>query len=255
MLITVIFLRNEETMIRIAICDDENVFVSQVENILLGLCKDENINIDIDVFYSGDTLAKEILEGIRYDIIYLDIQMANGDGIGTANKIRNVDENVIFIFISGYDKYMIELFNLDVFSFIRKPIDRGLFCKVFLQAHRKICNRNHYFIFHYKSQEFKILFKDIFYFESRGRHIVVHVRNEDDIIFNDKLSEVEKRIDNGKNPFLRIHQSYLVNYHMIKMRTRTEVALLNGERLPISDDRQKGFGKAYGKLLRSEINV
>lgn len=242
-------------MIRIAICDDENVFVSQVENILLELCEEESINIDIDVFYSGNALAKEIAEGIRYDIIYLDIQMANGDGISAANKIRNVDENVIFIFVSGYDKYMIELFSLDVFSFIRKPIDIELFCKVFLQAHRKICNRNYYFIFHYKSQEFKILFKDIFYFESRGRHIVVHVRDEENIVFNDKLSEVEKRIDNRKNPFLRIHQSYLVNYHMIKMRTRTEVALLNGERLPISDDRQKGFGKAYGKLLRSEIDV
>lgn len=39
-------------MIRIAICDDENVFVSQVENILLELCEEESINIDIDVFYS-----------------------------------------------------------------------------------------------------------------------------------------------------------------------------------------------------------
>ena len=97
-------------MIRIAICDDENVFVSQVENILLELCEEESINIDIDVFYSGNALAKEIAEGIRYDIIYLDIQMANGDGISAANKIRNVDENVIFIFVSGYDKYMIELF-------------------------------------------------------------------------------------------------------------------------------------------------
>ena len=48
-------------MIRIAICDDENVFVSQVENILLELCEEESINIDIDVFYSGNALAKEIL--------------------------------------------------------------------------------------------------------------------------------------------------------------------------------------------------
>ena len=93
------------------------------------------------------------------------------------------------------------------------------------------------------------------YFESKGRQISVYVRNDDVYVFNGKLSEVEKRLDEGKIPFLRIHQSYLVNYLLIKSRTKSNITLINGINLPISEDRQKEFGKEYGRLLRGEINV
>jgi len=48
--------------------------------------------------------------------------MENGDGITTAKNIRKTDENVLLIYVSGYDKYIMELFRLDVFAFIKKPI-------------------------------------------------------------------------------------------------------------------------------------
>lgn len=117
-------------MIKIAICDDENVIASQIENIIWNICKEENIPIDTDVFYSGHELEKEVFEGTKYDLIYLDIQMINGDGITTAKNIRKIDKNVLLIYVSGYDKYMMELFRLDVFAFIKKPIDVvvKLFC-------------------------------------------------------------------------------------------------------------------------------
>lgn len=127
-------------MIKIAICDDENVIASQIENIIWNICKEENIPIDTDVFYSGHELEKEVFEGTKYDLIYLDIQMINGDGITTAKNIRKIDKNVLLIYVSGYDKYMMELFRLDVFAFIKKPIDSLNFKKIFLDANLKICN-------------------------------------------------------------------------------------------------------------------
>ena len=65
---------------------------------------------------------------------------------------------------------------------------------------------------------------------------------------------MEKDLEKAKIPFLRIHQSYLVNYLLIKSRTKAEVTLVNGMKLPISEDRQKEFNRDYGKLLRGEIN-
>ena len=93
------------------------------------------------------------------------------------------------------------------------------------------------------------------YFESKGRQISVYVKNDDVHVFNGKLSEVEKKLNEGKIPFLRIHQSYLVNYLLIKSRTKSNITLINGINLPISEERQKEFGKEYGRLLRGEINV
>ena len=242
-------------MIRVAICDDDSFIAHQIEDVIYSTCNKESIKVDTEVYYSGMALEKGILTGQIFDLIYLDIQMENGDGITTARNIRKMDENAIIIFVSSYDRYMMELFRLDVFAFVKKPIDFDSFTKTFLEANQKIYSKNFFFTFKYKSHEFKVPCKDILYFESKGRQISVYVRNDDVYVFNGKLSEVEKRLDEGKIPFLRIHQSYLVNYLLIKSRTKSNITLINGINLPISEDRQKEFGKEYGRLLRGEINV
>ena len=136
-----------------------------------------------------------------------------------------------------------------------KPIDRDSFAQIFLEANQRICSRNHFFSFKYKSQEYKVLCKEILYFESKARQINIHVRDGNKYVFNGKLLEVEKGLSSGKVTFLRIHQSYLVNYLLIKSRSKSNVTLINGEVLPISEDRQKEFSKEYGRLLRGEIYV
>lgn len=247
--------RRRKYMIKIAICDDENIIASQIEDIILSICNREGINADTEVFYSGKSLEKEIFKGTNYDLIYLDIQMNKGDGITTAKNIRTMDENVLLIYISGYDKYLMELFRLDVFDFIKKPIEATHFTDTFLAANRKICNNKFYFSYRYKNEEYKVPFIEILYFESSGRKINLHFKNGNVESFNGKLSEVEMQTEGGKTSFLRIHQSYLVNYHHIKSRSKTEVTLINGSKLSISADRQKYFGEQYSRLLGGEIDA
>lgn len=244
----------EIQMINIGICDDEVKVAGRMENLLLEISDQEKIPINVDVFYSGNTLEKEILKGTKYDLIYLDIQMENGDGITAAKNIRKVDENVLFIFVSGYEKYALELFRLDVFEFIKKPFDDKIFGEVFLKANKKIVNKNFYYLFHYSGNEFKVPYSDIMYFESRGRKILIHMSNGEINSFNGKLSDIEKELSEGKVPFLRVHQSYLVNYHQIRSRNRKEVRLNDNSVLPISEERQKSFRREYGKLLGGEID-
>ena len=242
-------------MIKVAICDDEKMIASQIESLILRICKNESILVNTDVFYDGESLEEEIAKGTIYDLIYLDIQMEKGDGITTAKHIRTMDENVLLIYVSGYDKYLMELFRLDVFEFIKKPIETKHFTDTFLDANRKICNNQVYFAYRYKNEEYKIPCIEILYFESRGRKINLHIKNGNVETFNGKLSEVETQIEGGKIPFLRIHQSYLVNYHHIKSRSKTEVTLINGRKLSISEDRQKNFGEQYSRLLGGEIDA
>ena len=181
--------------------------------------------------------------------------MENGDGITAAKNIRKFDENVMLIYVSGYGKYMMELFQLDVFAFIAKPIDISVLSKTFLKAYQKVCNKMFYFSFRYKNEDYKIPCKDILYFESRGRRISTYLQNGAVEGFNGKLSEVQTLLSNGKIPFVRIHQSFLVNYYLIRSKSKTEVALINGTRLPISEDRQKDFIRQYSELLGGEISV
>lgn len=242
-------------MLRVAVCDDEKIIANQMEKCVLDICRRENIPVDTDVFYSGKSLEQEIYKGTYYDLIYMDIQMAKGDGITAAKNIRKIDENALLIYVSGYDKYLMELFRLDVFTFIKKPIDNLQFEKIFLDANRKINRQRLYFNYQYKKQEFKLLCMDILFFESTGRKIIIHVKEGGERVFNGKLSAVEEWSVNGKIPFLRIHQSYLVNYHHISARSKTEVKLTDGTKLPVSEERQKAFSNSYSRLLGSEIDV
>lgn len=165
-------------MIQVAICDDESLVAHQLESIIWDTCNSAGIKVDTEVYNSGFALEKGILTGQKFDLIYLDIQMKNGDGISTARNIRKMDENVIIIFVSSYDKYMMELFRLDVFAFIKKPIEQDSFSKTFLEANRKICSKNFFYAFKYRNQEYKIPCKDILYYESRGRQIPVHSKED-----------------------------------------------------------------------------
>lgn len=75
-------------MLNIAICDDDDLIAHQIESVLHNISDEENVKIDTDVFYSGNNLVREISSGKKFDLIYMDIQMENGDGITAAKNIR-----------------------------------------------------------------------------------------------------------------------------------------------------------------------
>lgn len=241
-------------MIKIALCDDENVILNQMEEILIDSARKNGVQIDIDVFHSGERLEMSILEKSQYDLVYLDIQMKCEEGITTARNIRDLDENLLLVLLSGHDKYVMELFQLGVFDFIKQPIQLDIFDKTFMAAYQKIYSKKVYFSFHYKNEVHKVLCSEILYFESKGRQIHINMKDGDIKCFNGKLNDIENYMSKGKIPFLRIHQSYLVNYHWIQTSSKTKVISSDGKKLPISEERQKAFQKEYVKLLGDEIS-
>ena len=110
-----------------------------------------------------------------------------------------------------------------------------------------------FFSYSYDRQFFKVLLSDIVYFESQKRSIRLYKKDGTEGSFYGKLNEVEKQLKEAAVPFLRIHQSYLVNYNYIKQFGNTELELSNGKQLPISEDRRKTAEQKYGELLRKEL--
>ena len=115
-----------------------------------------------------------------------------------------------------------------------------------------MCRSTYYFVCRYKRQEYKFACCDILYFESKRRKIEIHLADGQVESFNGRLNEIESKLNRGIIPFLRAHQSYLVNFHSITARGRTKILLHNGEILPISSNRQKEFEQVYNGLLREE---
>lgn len=229
-------------MLRIAICDDDLSFTGNLETLILQESRSMGIRADIDVFSDGMTLLKSICSRKRYGLIFIDIEMEQVDGISAARKIRETDRSVLFIYISGYDKYLKELFEIEPFRFLSKPLDKEKFCRYFKEACHRIGETEVFYQFTFNREIQKVPLKDVVYFESRNRVVYIFLRDGSTTYFYGKLNAVEMELADSRKYFLRIHQSFLVNYDYItKMNFYNITISMNEEEimLKISEDRQK----------------
>ena len=79
-------------MINVAICDDDIVLTGKIETMLQNIAKRSFIPIDTEVFWEGEHLADSVEIENSFDIIFLDIEMGQEDGITVARRIRKVDD-------------------------------------------------------------------------------------------------------------------------------------------------------------------
>ena len=101
-----------------------------------------------------------------------------------------------------------------------------------------------YFRYSYKRISYKVPVRDILYFESNRRKISI-VTEKDTYEVYEKLNEIEKSLKNCKMPFLRVHQSFLVNYRHVDGLAYDFVIMDNGKKISISEDRRKMISEQY----------
>lgn len=242
-------------MIKIAVCDDDQKFVGAVQEYLELLAKEEHIELEIECFLSGNELIREYEKGILFDLIYLDIEMNGADGIETAKWIRRKDYHVLIVYISSHEEYLRQLFEAEPFRFLSKPVEYQVFRTVFRQAAERIFEQQRNY-FHFKTGKTigKIPCKDILYFESAGRKVIVHtVQNSYE--YYDKLNTIEENLKNMR--FVRIHKAYLVNIDNVEAFQYERVAMSDGTILSISQKNRprirSEFWKYYNGSSETEL--
>lgn len=234
-------------MINIAICDDDRQFTETMVQLLYQTAAEQNIQISCDTFFDGFSMVKAATEEqIYFDLIYLDVEMEDMDGIRAALALRDAELPVLIVYVSGHEEYLKELFCAQPYRFLSKPIEQAAFREVFRSACEQICKRSGYYSFFYKKARYRIPFNQITYFESNGRIITVHTAKTGNSSaspqqdqFYGKISDIEKETASANGRFLRVHQSFLVNFDYIKMISFAALELLDGKKIPISEDRQK----------------
>ena len=234
-------------MLKIAICDDEVSITGILDTMLEKIAKRNFIKIETEVFSAGEQLEKEVKRKAYFDLIFLDIEMKGEDGITAARKIREIDRNVLIIYVTSHENYMQESFLVRPFRFVVKPIEEKVLEKHFLDAYEEISSYDSYFRYKNKRIEWKTPLRDILYFESRRRKIYM-VTEKEIFEFYDRLNEVEERLKSGKAVFLRVHQSFLVNYRHIEGLAYDYLIMDNGKRISISEDRRKLISEEYCEM-------
>lgn len=239
-------------MLRIAICDDEKSICNQLEEILERLGREFLENIQIDIFYSGEELCQYLAANNYFDIIFLDIELKimNGVEVGQTIRDRMLNETTQIIYISGKETYAMELFKIRPLDFIIKPFNYEKIKEIFKIALRIIQKNGNIFQYKIGHTTYNVLIKNILYFESRNREIIIHETNATEVFYG-KLKDVHENLRRFK--FIQIHKSYLVNYnHVIKLEYH-QVTMSSKVLLPISQANRKRIRELQLELERDRI--
>lgn len=153
-------------MIRIAICEDEKEMRDLIENHLHNILK--NREYKIEKYSSGEELLQSNIKDI--DILLLDIQMDQINGMDTARKIREVDNKMEIIFLTSLIDYVQEGYEVRAYRYLLKPIELDELRKHVLTCINEIeKNKNHYILIKNKSNTYKIYSSEIKYIEVQKR--------------------------------------------------------------------------------------
>lgn len=235
---------------RVAICDDEKIFLEQMEDLLRQI---EKISC-IDKYDDIDRL-KQILEKESYDIIFMDLAWKGKEdtGVQFAASINDKHPNIQIVFVTAFnDKFAESIFfeKVNLCGYLVKPIKIQNLQFLVEKARKNIVrNQGEKLLIKQKGNVQSVLYSDILYVESQGHQLYIHTKTEKILLYK-KLDEYEKQMNTA---FVRIHKSYLVNMNCIKRIERTQITLNNGEVLPVSKNRAVSTKNKYFRFVSEQL--
>lgn len=233
-------------MLRIAICDDDKIICQQLEDMLADMEEENNEQFEVEVFYSGEELYRFLKKDNRYNLIFLDIEMRDLNGVEVGRKIRDEmnDETTQIVYISGREDYAMDLFEVRPLNFLIKPVSKIKVEAAVNKAIKILGESKHFYEYKNGNVNFSVPVGDILYFESDGRKVNI-ILMDDVKVFYGKLSEVEDKL--RSQDFIMIHKSYLINFNHVVEYTYDYVKMSNKETLTISQNNRKAVRE---QLLR-----
>ena len=225
-------------MVRIAICDDDEMLCHGLEEMIEAAKSIHGGDIILEVFSDGEELCRYMKQGNFLDVIFLDIEMGKVDGISAGHEIREVlnDDSVQIIYISSKDSYAMELFSVRPMNFLIKPISEEKLKQALSQVYRLLKKDDQMYEYKINRQSYYISMMKIQYFQVINRKIIIHTSNGE-VVYYGKISEVIEKVKRQR--FLMINRSELVNYNAIEMYQKDKIRLYSGEELQIVKSRQK----------------
>lgn len=221
-------------MLKIALCDDNRNSIERYAELISQIAEKYQIEIELSCFYSGESLLFHYADvPEQVDIIYLDIMMDKMDGMETARKLRACGCQAQIIFLTDFEDYVYEAFEVDAVHYLLKS-DTSIekFEKFFLKATELSSQKEEeLFTFKFDGKISVIPVNQIAYFEVCKRIVIIHYSNNKTAKFYASMEQLENKFL-GKD-FVRVHRSYLVHLPYIAMFHNKNLQLKTGEIIPV----------------------
>ena len=233
-------------MIRTIVAEDEYF----ARKVLLKMLKELNLDLEICGEAETGTEVLALMQDHPVDIVITDIRMPDMDGLELAKEVRKRDAKALFVFLTSYTRYVMEVFEVITFDYISKPITFEKIESVLLKAMNYLNMIKQDFVFQFRKNHFRVSCDDILYFEKKGRQAVIHTLS-DTYKTNMTTEEIWKQLD--EKVFTHIHVSYIINLGHIRAIEGDEVVLDNEERLLIARSQKQSLKEKHMELMKRMV--
>lgn len=229
-------------MISVAICDDEKYMSDQIEKSVSDFFHGKNMEVVVSQFPCGEEL-------LRYDkpidLLFLDVQMKETDGMTVARKLRKRGFRGFLIFVTVLKEMVFQSFEVQAFDYLVKPIEQRQFDKTMERLLESMQNAGEANLLVRRGYESHIIvLDDIVYCEIIDRKVYLHLISSKIIDYYERIENLESRLDDR---FFRCHRSFLINLQYLKSYQDQTAYMEDGTRIPVSRLRSKEFS---GVILR-----
>lgn len=238
-------------MIKIAICDDNKADTFTIKSFLRDYFETIKVEFGIDCFFSGEELVSR---GESYNIIFLDIEMGEMNGIAVGKVMKNIFLHTQIIYVTSYSSYWLDAFSIHAFQYIIKPIKKEnvISCVKDVLEYINYLNSKEIVSIDIDGNIIRFDSKEIYYFEFIDRKVK--------IVFKDNVSYIrtsmKKIYDEVKEQnFGRPHSAFIVNFFHIRGIKGNEILMPNNILIPISQKKAAKFKLTYYDFLHSIYNV
>lgn len=234
-------------MLKIAVCDDERLYVNKLARIIESYAEQNSLSLTVTEYTDGNALIEN---KIKYDLIFLDIEMDNSNGIEIAGKIRMFDLNVPIVYVTSYSDYWRRAYKVHAFDFILKPFKQEDIFNVLTDFLKCLKDQNSKSIEIVTDHGIEVQpLNDIYYFILLAKRQVLVSTIDKEYIAKANLTEIFTQICN--DGFYQSHRSCIVNLKYVQTIKKNDgILMLNGEWVPLAQKKQKDFFFHLSKQLR-----
>lgn len=235
-------------MIKIAICDDEPCMIAEIVAKLAAYLEAQRpVAYQLETFADGRALLASETD---FDLIFLDIQMAQPDGMATAKMLRRQRRHGLLVFVTVLRECVFAAFEVEAFDYLVKPLDDARFQRVLERAMRTLAQLAAKNIVIQRGKACEVVrLAQVVYFEVQGRKIYIHQKDGQVIDFYERLDDLAKRVD-GR--FFRCHRSYLVNLAYVRGCADGQLELATGGAVPVSRLRERDLRQALLRYMKEK---
>lgn len=242
-------------MYKIAICDDDSLQVSHLETQISKYFDEINVHYEIDGYYKGNRLVKAMsTQADNYQLIFLDIEMEDINGIETAKLLRNLDKSFVLIYVTSYEQYALESFEVSPFRYLIKPVSTEKLRDVLRDVLVELTAKQKFLFYQVGMEHFQVNLDNIVCLYSEfGRKIHLELVNDNSVLFYGKISTLEEELP--QTHFIRVNSGAIINLDYVVSFNRNEVTMINGDCITISRSRKKTVVATYNQFIERSFGL